>query len=290
MEIINKIQSLRSFIDESFQSDRPEIYDLFIYGSEYSIACVVAERETRKFIGLESWGINFSKSESELIFSEIAAASVLLQPYNYRRVIFCSGFNVSTLIPNPLYEPSMAEEQLRFSHVVFDQDEIMTDELRQIEARNIFSFPSEFYTKISGWFPAVEFHHSSTALIEYLLSKNRNAEFEMMTVNVHNHFIEIIVTRGKGILLYNSYNYESPEEFVYYILFACEQLHLNPENLDVQFAGEVLITDSAYMLARKYIRNTEMAERPTNYSYSYGFNTIPSQFHFNLFCQLVCAS
>ncbi|HMT27750.1 MAG TPA: DUF3822 family protein, partial [Bacteroidia bacterium] len=263
MEIVNNIRNTRNFVDESFQSHRPEIYDLFIYFSEHHISCAVAERETRKFIGLESREINFSKDDPEIIFSEIAGNSTLFQPYNYRRVIFCSGFNSSTLIPNPLYEPSMAEQQLKFSHVVHEKDEIITDELRQIEARNIFAFPSTIYKKIKSWFPNVEFHHSSTAMIEYLLSKNRNSEFEMMTVNAHQHFIEIIVTRGKEILLYNSYYFESPEELVYYILFACEQLHLNPENIDVQFAGEISLTDSAYMLARKYIRNTQMAERPS---------------------------
>lgn len=285
-----KIENQRSFIDESFQTDRPEMYNLFIYAGPNEFSCVIAERATKKFIALESYKTSGSLTSFSELLEKLIEQSSILKSVNYRRVIIGSGFNVSTLVPNPLYDPSAATSQLNFSNNVHTSDEIMTDELRQVEARNVFAVPSELYAEIVRRFPSAEFHHSSTAMIEFLLSINRNSENELMTINVHSSLIEIIVTKGKNILLYNSYHFESPEELVYYILFVCEQLHLNPENIDLQFAGLMRTTDSAYMLCRKYIRNTRLAERPENYSYSFGFDTFPSNFHFNLFCQLVCAS
>jgi hypothetical protein len=288
----NKILQQQNLIDESFRSDRPESYDLFIYSNEEEVSVVVAERDSKKFIGLESFELMVSENQEDYseLLEEISNQSLLLKPGSYRRVIICSGFNCSTFIPNPLYDPSTAEDHLRFSQNYKSSDELMTDSLKQVEARNVFAIPSAIYTSLSRWYPGAEFHHTTTALTDYLLSVHKNSEEEMMTVMVHQRYIEIIVTKGKDFLLCNNYNYESPEELVYYILFVCEQLHLNPEIIELKFAGIISLTDSAYMLTRKYIRNTGMVTRPENYSYSFLFNTLPPQFHYNLFCQLICAS
>jgi hypothetical protein len=284
-----KIIASRNFIDESFLSDRPERYDLFIYAGKDELSCTLAERASKKFIAIESWDINSGNKNYAEALEEIYSNSFLLKPNNYRRVIFCSGFMNSTLIPNPLYDPSTAEEQLKFSHNVGTSDEILTDELRQVEARNVYSIPENLYQTITKWFPGVEVRHTATALIEFLLSVNKNSMAEKMVVNVHHHFIELIVTRGKEILYFNYFNFESPEELVYYILFICEQLHLNPENVDLQFAGIIHATDSSYALTQKYIRNISFVQRPENYTYSSGLNSVPAHFHLNLFSQLVCA-
>ena len=145
------------------------------------------------------------------------------------------------------------------------------------------------YNRITAKFSNAEIHHTSTSLIEYLLSVNRNSAIEILTINVHINHIEIIASRGKELLLYNHFDFESPEEMVYYILFVCEQLHLNPENAEVQFTGDINVTDSAYTLTHKYVRHTGLVPRPDHYSYSSGFDTFPSHYHFNLFSQLVCA-
>ncbi|MBL0343457.1 MAG: DUF3822 family protein [Bacteroidetes bacterium] len=290
LETGNKIQNIHTLIDESYQSDRPEVYDLFIYACENELSCAVAIRNSKQFIAMESWKIIASNLDYEDALLEARTQSVILKTSNFRRVICCSGFRNSTLIPNPLYDPSSSEDQLKFSHKVNFDDEIMTDELRQVEAKNVYSLPTSLYSSITHWFPNAEIHHSSTSLIEYLLSVNRNSKEEKMTINTHNQFIEIVVTRGKEILLYNSYDFESPEEMVYYILFVCEQLHLNPEIVDVSFCGEIEASDAAYVLTNKYIRNTQFAERPEHYAYSSVFNSIPTHYHFNLFSQLVCAS
>lgn len=289
LETGNNIRIKRNFIDESYRGDRPEGYDLFIYADEYEFSCTVAERGTKEFVAIEAWEFKSDFNSFDHLLQDIFSTSTLLQSRNFRRVICCSGFRNSTLIPNPLFDPSTAEEQLKFSNNINPSDEIITDELRQVEARNVFSVPVSLYNRITTKFPNAEIHHTSTSLIEYLLSVNRNSASEILTINIHINHIEILASSGKEILLYNHFDFESPEEMVYYILFVCEQLHLNPENVEVQFTGDINVTDSAYTLTHKYIRHTGLVSRPENYRYCSGFDTFPSHYHFNLFSQLVCA-
>ena len=170
------------------------------------------------------------------------------------------------------------------------ENEILSDEMRQLEARHLFAIPTEIYEILTSWFPTVEFHHSGTAMIEYLLSKYKNSNEPLLHVNSGNRIAEIIVNKGKSLLFYNSFEIHTPEEFVYYILFVCEQLHLNPETLKVTFSGQIELTDTAYVLSSKYIRYTELIDRPENYTYAEEFNEVPAHNYFHLFSQLVCAS
>jgi hypothetical protein len=41
---------------------------------------------------------------------------------------------------------------------------------------------------------------------------------------------EIIVIQNQQLLLFNSFEYLTPEDFIYYVLFTAEQLNINPEN------------------------------------------------------------
>jgi hypothetical protein len=50
-----------------------------------------------------------------------------------------------------------------------------------------------------------------------------------MTVHFSEGHFEIIIQNQK-LLFFNSFDYQTPEDFIYYVLFTAEQLSLNPEN------------------------------------------------------------
>jgi len=286
----NTIALKRRIIDTAFQEEIPERYDLFIFANQEEISCTVAERSEKKFLALESWDIVNEDYTDAGFLRDLRSESRLLSLKGYPRVVCCTGFHNATLVPNPLFEAGTAADQLNFANQPKSDDQILIDQLHQIEASNIYTVPSLIYRNFSDWFHLAEFHHTSTALIEYLLTVNKNTKEELLTVNVHRSFVEIIVTRWRELLLYNHFKYDTPEELIYYLLFVCEQLHLNPDHINVQFAGEINESDSAFQLSSKYIRNAGMAVRPESYSYSDSFSELSKQVHFNLFSQIICAS
>jgi len=85
------------------------------------------------------------------------------------------------------------------------------------------------------------------------------------------------------MLFYNSFNYHSAEDFIYYLLFVCEQLHLNPETIEVVLLGEIEKNSTVYSLTQKYIRTIIFGERTDGAQYSYQLQTIPSNYYFTLF-------
>lgn len=286
----NKLITKTNIADVSFQEEVPESYDLFIFADSGEFTCAASHRSEKKFVILESWDISDNEINDESFLTDIRKESKLLSLSGFPRVICCSGFRNATLVPNPLFDAGNATDQLNFNNQNSPGGQLLIDRLQQLEACNVYTVPEYIYQQISTWFPHAQFHHTSTSQIEYLLTLNKNSGEELLTANIHKNFIEIIVTRGRQLLLYNHFKYDSGEELVYFILFVCEQLHLNPDHIRVQFAGEIAETDPAFHLASKYIRHISFAERPETYNYSSEFNILPPHIHFNLFTQVICAS
>lgn len=289
VETGNKISLNTKIISGSFSEHLCSAYELYIFISESEISCAVADKKNHIFIAVESWEIAEVITPAEFLHATLEESEIL-RNNNFRSVICCSGFRTCTIVPDPLFTPETAKDQLLLSSVVNGSDEILIDEIQLIQAKVIFAVPFEIYNIIASYFTNVEFHHTVTATTGYLISNRRNIVDHVVNVNIHSSFFEVIVTKGSQLIIYNNFNYQSAEEVVYYILFICEQLHLNPETVQLQFSGKLQADDALYILSGKYFRKVGFSPRPGNYSYDMSLNEIPEHAHFNLFSQVVCAS
>ena len=89
-----------------------------------------------------------------------------------------------------------------------------------------------------------------------------------MFVHVSDTHFEIVVIQNQKLELYNSFEYKTPEDFIYYILFTAEQLHLNPESFKLELLGKIDTESPLYTIAYKYVRNVAMMD------YSSVFNSL----------------
>ena len=120
-------------------------------------------------------------------------------------------------------------------------------------------------------------------MIDTLVLQNKNQTGKKLFVHVQPSHFEAVTIDGKQLLFYNTFNYHSAEDFVYYLLFVCEQLQLNPETIDVILLGEIERNSTIYTLTQKYIRKIKFGERNDGAQYSYQLQTLPVHYYFTLF-------
>ncbi len=94
---------------------------------------------------------------------------------------------------------------------------------------------------------------------------------------------EVVLIEGKKLIFYNTFRHHSAEDFMYYLLFACEQLQLNPENIELVLLGEVERNSALYNVAQKYIRNLKFGERKVDADFSYQLQALPKHSYFTVF-------
>ena len=65
-------------------------------------------------------------------------------------------------------------------------------------------------------------------------------------------------------MLNNHFKYETPEDFVYYILFCFEQVQLNTEKTKLWLNGAIAEEDATYKLIFEYIRDIKFYSSESN--------------------------
>ena len=178
---------------------------------------------------------------------------------DFSSVIVIHQNNLSVLVPSRYFNKKELASYLNFNIKKLTIDYIAFDSLEVLESKNIY-IP---YVNINNYlfqnFGEFEYKHHSTVLIEKLLNSTNNKE-QTMFVNVSKTSLDIVVIENNQLILFNTFSYDTKEDFIYYILFVAEQLNLNVNKFSLHFTGKVNLEDAIYKITYKYIKNVYFLE------------------------------
>ena len=285
----SKISKILSLVDESFDHHNTINYHLSIQTGIDSFAYCILDSSNNKYIVLEIstfHGIHTDAVLCETLETIIKENPLFNNPFKSVNVSIVN--NRSTLIPTPLFENESKEDYLQFNHTLSKDESILTDHLKNLDAKNLFAVSNCLLKTIHSLFPKHTVHHYSTILIESLITTFKNQNNKKVVIHIQHSNFEILVLESKNLLFYNSFRHYTSEDFIYYVLFVFEQLKLNPENTEVTLLGEIERNSAIYSILQKYIRHIKFGERTESFLYSHKLNGISKHFYYNLFNQLLC--
>tara|TARA_R110002049_G_scaffold309155_1_gene517702 strand:- start:18922 stop:19740 length:819 start_codon:yes stop_codon:yes gene_type:complete len=185
---------------------------------------------------------------------------------------------LSALVPKPLFQEDCLADYLKFNTKILKSDFITYDTIASNDSVNVYVPYVNINNYIYEKFGAFTFKHFSTVLIEQILSIEKNAETEKVYAHLGSNHFEIVVVNKGALQLYNTFEYATSEDFIYYLLFAAEQLGLNPETFNLVLIGDVVKDDAIHAIAYKYIRHVSFGNRFDNYTYQTAPKTNYSDF------------
>ena len=280
---------MSKIITGNFINSLPEGNILLLFLNNEELCYAVADKATLTYNAFDV--VKFAEGDSPLLkLKELLNTSEILATANYRKVIFCSGFRKSTIVPSALFDEQNLKQQLGFSHELVHDDEILTDDIATLQAVNIYAVPNTILKLLSDQYNNLEVYHSSTSTITYLLANRTEHKSKSIFVIVHEKYFEVIIIDGYQLTFYNTFSYTNNEEFVYYILFVCEQLTIDPSETGITFSGTITEQSEKFILISKYFSNVSLSNRPDNFIYPDEFSILPGTFHYYLFSQLICVS
>lgn len=290
-EVKNKIVPLVNLVDELFSIKQSSYSHLSIQAGLDGFSFCILDTKTNKFLALQNFLFNGVANFNQLTekISEIILENELLKN-NFKSVSCSVVHGKSTLVPNALFDENKKNEFLSFNFSLEAGEEIRSDNLKNLDAKNLFSVNLNLENTLKKFFPNVQFIHHSTSLLESTLGVFKNQAGKKMVVHVQQSQFEIVIAEGKQLFFYNSFRHQSSEDFIYYVMFVCEQLQLNPEKTELILLGEIERNSALYELLHKYIRHIHFGERSENFEYSYKFAEVPKHFYYNLLSQYLCVS
>ncbi|WP_157662523.1 DUF3822 family protein [Winogradskyella sp. PC-19] len=193
---------------------------------------------------------------------ELASNTVFSDDFDTVKVIHYN--ELSTLVPKPLYDATNNAEYLKFNSKILKTDFIASDEIKLKDIISIYVPYVNINNYIFETFGEFTYTHASTLFIDTVFKSELSNE-DLLHINVDSGSMQVLVTKEKDIKLYNYFEFTSPEDFIYYILFTCEQELLNPDSLHLKLSGIINKDDALYKIAYKYIRNVSFMDNHNDF-------------------------
>ena len=289
-----------NLLDESFDLKKSSAYHLSFLVSDTGFFFSVLDTTTNKYLALQSF--------SPVLRGEYPFSAPLqeLGAFQFKSVTCAIAHPKFTLVPSALFDEEKKESFLSFNHPLDSKETILSDTLKNLDAKNIFTISGSIESLIRKQFINVHFMHNSTSFIEGLLIKNKNNTVKKVFANFTSPlnplsaergekasgvkrsepgYFELVILEGRTLLFNNAFSYKTPEDIAYYILFVYEQLHLNPEEVELVLSGEIEKTAREHSLLYNYIRHVKFAVLPDEFKYSYKFDEVQPHRFWNLFMQ-----
>ncbi len=192
---------------------------------------------------------------------------------------------LSTLVPKAFFVPEQIKNYIKYSSKVYKNDYIVHDPLVNHDMMNVYIPFVNINNFLLEKFGAFEYKHFSTVLVENLMNTYKFSERPHMFVNIYDEHFEIVIIANSKLLLYNSFKYQTKEDFIYYVLFTAEQLKLDPEKFELIFSGDADKESDLYKMAYTYVRNISLIEIRSKYSFRSNFTEKIKRSNFTLLNQ-----
>lgn len=178
----------------------------------------------------------------------------------YDEVAVLYDNHLSTFVPEPLFDESYLGSYLQYNTKVYENDYFDFDTLTIATIHNVFVPYVNINNIFIDHFGTFTYKHVSTVLVSRLLERSKNIDEKKMFVHMASGHFEIVVVQNQHLLLYNTFEYKTPEDLIYYLLFTAEQLNLNPEVFKLEFLGNIVEDDAYFKITYKYIRNVSILD------------------------------
>jgi hypothetical protein len=126
------------------------------------------------------------------------------------------------------------------------------------------------------------YKQANSILVSKLLDRSKNIDEKQVFVHFSDSKFELVVIQNQKLLLFNSFDYQTKEDFIYYLLFTAEQLNLNPEHFRLQLLGNISEDSELFKIAYKFVRNVSLLD-VSDLQKNNPFSTEQNLKHFILF-------
>ena len=205
-------------------------------------------------------------SDNKLFSDELDSAALLeevkilldkhvLTGKQFDEIVVVHTNTLFSLVPKPLFNEESLMDYLKFNTKILVTDALAFDTLESLDIVNVYVPFMNINNYIYELFGEFTYLHNGSVLIPSLLDNNSNQKDVVCFVHVGIKQMDVTVLKQKSLLFYNSFIYETKEDFAYYLLFVMEQLELDTEATAVKFFGRIEEDDAVFQLCHSYIKD-----------------------------------
>ncbi len=171
----------------------------------------------------------------------------------FEEVIVLFSNNLYTVVPESFFIEEEASTYLKFNTKILKTDVVAHDMLAH-GLVNVY-IP---YTNINNYFfdkyGEFEFKNNISVLIEAVLAKNTESKNAQVYLNDYSSYYDLVIVKQNKLLLANTFQYDTKEDFIYYLLFTAEQLQIDPSEFNLWLLGDISKDSDNFNIAYTYVK------------------------------------
>lgn len=244
-------------------------HQLIVELSKHHFSCLVVTAQLH-IVAFELFKLDEDELDFDDLMMEIMRESRLLdKSYTETKVYANSPFAV--LIPAGQFNKQIAEDYLSVSFGEAHRQVMRYDELSaDMGIVTAFRLEEEVPEQINRRLIMVEFHHVFSKMAEHLLQQDNKATDKIKVQFYYKHII-VGVMKNSQLHLVQFFNYQTPEDVLYYLLNICQQLGLHTAQVVLEISGMIDLQSALYNELNKYFATIAMEE--------VNMKNLPQDFH-----------
>ena len=208
---------------------------------------------TQKIIAYNKVIFNKSSVIEEELWKVFTNNTILSN--NYDEVVILHNNNLNTFVPTTLFDSNFLGSYLQYNVKVFDTDLFAFDTLDNYDINNVYVPYVNINNFLLDQYDSFEYKNVNSVLVKKILDIFIGNDEKQVYVHFQKDNFQIVVVKNQQLLLFNSFEYNTPEDFIYYLLFTYEQLQLSPETIPTNLFGSIHEDDEYFKIGYRFIRN-----------------------------------
>jgi len=170
----------------------------------------------------------------------------------YKKVYISSCKKEKTLIPAHIFNKNYLSDIYRLCLASEKNDILLYRKIRIMEAYLAEALPRNFVTFLTSRYQSLCIVNSAYPFIINSLSSVLINTHHLF-VDIQDRYFDLLLTRSNEVLLFNSFNYQSVPDLVYYLLLCLKNCNINRNNLQTILSGNLVNDDKLYRQVCTYI-------------------------------------
>jgi hypothetical protein len=206
---------------------------------------------------------------------------------SYMGVYVSVSNSLYTLVPAALFVNESKEEVLKFNHNITSDVVVISDEIVSADSHCVYAFDKRVKELLDKTFPNNHVKHKASCLIESLPTVASKTH-KTCLVNVQGNIMDAALY-NKKLQFFNSFEFQTAEDFLYYILATVEQNNFALDETEIVLAGEVEVGSAIYETLSQYSPKLKFAVASKSIVRKNDFVKLPDHFYYTLFNLYLCA-
>ncbi len=257
-------KKLNNILSSSLESSDLQKQNLSIQISLDGFCFCITTPETKEQLAFVQYVFENTIGSPEALLTEIEKLfkeNILLQQ-KYKNVTTIHLNNLATLVPEAYFNEAYLADYLQNTIKVLKNDYITFDKIPSINTNTVYIPFVNINNFIFEKFGAFDYYHTATLLIKKLHSIT--TEGKKVYLNVFDNNFHMVVFNNQELEFFNTFEFQTSEDFIYYILFVFEQFNLDPNSIEVTLIGDIEKESELYTILYQYIRNISFLKTTTS--------------------------